>query len=318
MEVTINQSAEKTFKKYIPIVTGICCLASLVLFIGIHLHGIPLDSDAYRKWGAPSVTNIFEGDYWGLITSNFLHVEIWHIAFNLYWFWKFGKKIELETNRTFYVFLILSSALVSSLAQLAFSGETGIGLSGIGYAFFGFLFVKSKTSKEYENFLEKRTINLFLFWLVLCVILTRIGAWQVGNSAHIGGLLWGALIAYLPKFERYLRWAIGSIYIAGLTILVFHSPFSTAYLSYQAYELHKDQKFDAAVQAYQQILKQDPGNEFAKKNLKGIQVYLLEQKAYQLDSAGRYNEARKVYSEILSIDRNNSWAKGNLDKLPSN
>jgi membrane associated rhomboid family serine protease len=317
MEETINQTTDKTFKRYIPSVTAICCLASIVLFIGINVQGKFDTWDVYRKWGAPSATDIFEGDYWGLITSNFLHVEIWHIAFNLYWLWLFGKKIEFETNKAFYVLLILSSALVSSLAQLAFSDTTGIGLSGIGYALFGFLFVKSKTAEEYKNYLNKRTINLFLFWLALCIILTKTGAWTVGNAAHIGGLLWGALVAYTSKFDKYIQWATGLIYVAVLTILIFRSPFSTSYLSYQAYELHKEQKVDAAIEAYKKILKRDPDNEFAKENLKQLEVHQLEEKALELHTNQKYKEARQFYNQILSIDKDNAWAKENLSRLPS-
>jgi membrane associated rhomboid family serine protease len=316
MEEISSQPTDNTFKKYIPIVTAICCLISIALFIGINLEGKADSWEVYRKWGAPSVADIFSGDYWGLITSNFLHVEIWHIAFNLYWLWIFGKKIEFETNKVFYVFLILSAALMSSLAQLAFSDSTGIGLSGIGYTLFGYLFVKSKTCQEYKNYLHKKTINLFLFWLVLCVVLTKTGAWTVGNAAHIGGLLWGALLAYLSKHEKYLQWSAGSIYIALLIILILHGPFSTAYLSYKAYEFHKNQKLDEAIEVYKKILKRDPNNEFAKDNLKQLQLNQLEQKAFDLHSKQKYSEARPLYNQILTIDKDNQWAKENLSKLP--
>lgn len=317
MEETLNKTTDNSFKKYIPIVTAICCLTSLVLFIGINLEG-ELDTwDVYKKWGAPSVTDIFNGDYWGLITSNFLHVEIWHIAFNLYWLWIFGKKIEFEANKTLYVFFILSSALVSSLAQLAFSDTTGIGLSGVGYALFGFLYVKSKTTEEYNNYLDKRTINLFLFWLVLCVVLTKTGVWTVGNAAHIGGLMWGVLIAYISKYDKLVQWSAGIIYIALLTIWIMRSPFSTSYLSHQAYELHKNQKVDEAIEVYQKILRRDRDSEFAKENLKQLELHQLEVKALELHTKQKYSEARQLYNQILSIDKDNQWAKENLSRLPS-
>lgn len=317
MEETLNKTTDNTFQKYIPIVTAICCLTSLVLFIGINLEG-ELDTwDVYKKWGAPSVTDIFNGDYWGLITSNFLHVEIWHIAFNLYWLWIFGKKIEFELNKTLYIFFILSAALVSSLVQLAFSDTTGIGLSGVGYALFGFIYVKSKTAEAYKNYLDKRTINLFLFWLVLCVILTKTGAWTVGNAAHIGGLFWGVLIAYISKYDKYVQLSAGIIYIALLTILIMRGPFSTAYLSHQAYELHKNEKVDEAIEVYKKILRRDPGSEFAKENLKQLELHQLEVKALELHTKQKYSEARQLYNQILSIDKDNQWAKENLSRLPS-
>lgn len=304
-----SPTADNTFRKYVPIVTAICCLTSIALFIGINLEG-KLDTwDAYKKWGAPSGNDIFNGDYWGLITNNFVHVEIWHIAFNLYWLWVFGKKIEFETYKVFYSIFILSAALVSSLAQLAFADTTGIGLSGIGYALFGFLFVKGKTTEEYKSFPDRKTINLFLFWLVLCVVLTKTGAWKVGNAAHIGGLLWGALIAYSSKYKKYVQWVAGFIYILLLSLLIFKGPFSTSYLSYSAYELHKNQKFDEAIVMYKKILKRDPDSEFAKANLKQLEVYQLEVKVMELQAKEKYGEARQTCNQILNIDKDNQWAK---------
>jgi len=317
MEEILSQTNNNSFKKYIPIVTAICCVASIALFLGINLQGKPDTLDIYTNWGAPSAIEIFNGAYWGLITSNFLHIEIWHIAFNLYWLWIFGKKIEFETNKVFYVFLILSSALVSSIAQLVFSDSTGIGISGIGYALFGFLYVKSKTAEEYKNYLEKKTVNLFLFWLVLCVLLTKTGIWMVGNAAHIGGLLWGGLLAYLSRYARYIQWSAGFSYIALLVLLVFYSPFSTAYLSYQAYELHNNQKLDEAMEVYKKILKRDPNSEFAKENVKQLELGQLEKKAFDLHTKQKYNEARELYNQILSIDKENQWAKENLSILPN-
>jgi membrane associated rhomboid family serine protease len=317
IEETLNETTDTSFRKYFPIVTSICCLVSIALFIGINLE-VKLDNwDAYKRWGAPSTFDIFAGDYWGLITSNFLHVQVWHIAFNLYWLWIFGKKIEFENNKVFFVFFILSAALVSSLSQLAFSDSTGIGLSGIVYAFFGFLYVKSKTAEEYKNYFDKKTTNLFFLWLVLCVILTKTGAWRVGNAAHIGGLLWGVLISYSSKYAKYVRWVTGSFYIGFLGILLFFSPFSTSYLSYRAYQLHKNQKVNEAIEVYKKILTRDPGNEFAKANLRQLKVHQLEEKAVDLHTKQKYSEARQIYMQILSIDRDNEWAKENLRRLPS-
>jgi membrane associated rhomboid family serine protease len=316
MEETVSQISDNTFKKYFPTVTVICCLASIILFVGINFEG-DLDNWAvYKKWGGPSMTDIFSGDYWGLITSNFLHVEIWHIAFNLYWLWKFGKKIEFETNKLFYALLIFSSGLVSSLAQLAFSETTGIGLSGIGYALFGYLYVQSKTTIEYKNYLEKSTIKLFIFWLVLCVVLTMTGAWAVGNAAHIGGLLWGVMLAFLCRYTRYVQWVAGFSFVILLVILIFYNPFSTSYLSFQAYDLHKKQRVNEAIEVYKKILKRDPENQFAKVNLKQLDLQQLQEKALDLHKKQKYGEARKLYNQILSLDKDNQWAKENLYILP--
>lgn len=312
-----NQSTDNSFKRYIPVLTSIICVLTVVLFVGINLEGNLDNWEVYKKWGAPSSTDIFNGSYWGLITSNFLHTEIWHLGFNLYWFWVFGKKIEFESTKGLYFFLILSSALVSSTAQLSFSDNTGIGLSGIGYSFFGFIYLKSKTTEVYKNYIDKKTINLFMFWLVLCIVLTQTKAWTVGNAAHIGGLLWGMTIAYISRFQIAKQVIISIVVLGLLTSMIFWTPFSTSYLSNKAYNLHKEQKIDEAISAYKKILDRDANNEFALENLKQLEIHKLSEKAIKFHTEQKYKEAREIYNEILLIDKEYEWAKENLKLLPN-
>lgn len=311
-QTTINDS----YKKFVPVITYICCLVSVILFIGINLEEQLDDWTIYAKWGAPSSTDIFNGSYWGLISSNFLHVEIWHIAFNLYWLWIFGKKIEFESNKGFYVLLILSSAFVSSITQLSFTDSTGIGLSGIGYSLFGYILIKGKSDDAYKAYLDKKTIRLFLIWLVLCIVLTQFKLWEIGNAAHVGGIIWGMLIAFITRFASYKQWLIGVAVILVLTSSLFWNPFSTAWLSHQAYELHKNQKADEAMEVYKKIISRDPDNVFAKANLKQLEIHKLAEKAFEFHKNKKYREARQIYNQLLKFDSTDQWAKDNLNMLP--
>lgn len=309
-------TTDVSFKKYFPILTVICGLISIILFVGINMEGKLDNWEIYKKWGSPSSTDIFNGSYWGLITSNFLHTELWHIGFNLYWLWIFGKKIEYESKKTFYGLLILSSALVSSLSELSFADTTGIGLSGVDYSLFGFIFVKSRTTEVYRNYLDNKTIRLFIFWLFLCIVLTRTRTWNVGNAAHIGGLLWGMMLAYISKFDSYKQWIAGLLLFSVLASSIFWNPFSTSWLCHQAFELHKNQKVDEAIIVYKKILSRDPQNEFAKANLKQLEIHKLQEKAVEFHTIQKYKEARQVYNQILSLDPDEQWAKDNLKLLP--
>lgn len=306
------QPKEDIFRRYVPLVTVFFSLVSIVLFVGINLEG-KLDSwMSYRKWGSPQAMEILSGDVWGMVTSSFLHVEIWHIAMNLYWFILFGKKIEFESGRAFCTILILSSAWISSCSQMSFSEANGIGLSGIVYAQFGFLLIKDKVAENYKYFMDRRTVNLFMFWLVFCVFLTRANIWNIGNAAHIGGLLWGLALGFISRFNKGVQWALSVLYLSFSTSLIFWSPFSTIYLEKLAYDLHMEQRIPEAVIAYRKILDRNPENEFAKMNLKQFEIHELMKQAYDLHAAQRYFEARVAYEKILKIDKDNAWAKENL------
>lgn len=315
-EFSNSLSPKVSYNAYKPPITILIFAISITLFVGINLEANLEDLYVYTKWGSPSSIEIFGGSYWGLITSNFLHTDLWHIGFNLYWTWIFGKKIEYETTKTQYIFLIISAALISSFAQLGFSDSTGIGLSGIGYAFFGFLLVKGKTNTDYEGFLEKRIIHLFLIWLLLCVFLTQLELWNIGNAAHIAGLIWGASIGYISRFNQIVKWALGSILFVIIASSVLWNPFATSLLSYQAYQLHENQQIDEAIVKYEEILVRDTDNEFAKINLAQLEKAILYEKAYKHHSESEYTQARAVYNEILALDGNDQWAKENLSRLP--
>ncbi len=307
---------KESYQKFMPVLTIIMGLVSIGLFIGINLESEVYDWDVYKKWGAPSSLDLFDGSYWGLVTANFLHTEIWHIALNLYWIWVFGKKIEFESNKISYAFLVLTAALVSSLAQLGFSGITGIGLSGIGYAFFGYLLIKNRTSDAYKGFLEKRTINLFLIWLVVCIFLTELDILPIGNAAHIGGLIWGMFLAFISKFAPFKQWIFGSALFLTIATSFLWNPLATTWLSHQAFILHENKQYDEAILLYEKILRRDSDNEFARTNLDQLRKNELYEKAYQYHSKHQFDQAREAYNEILKIDPNDAWAKENLNMLP--
>ncbi|MCB9263201.1 MAG: rhomboid family intramembrane serine protease [Flavobacteriales bacterium] len=316
-EFNFSKSGRTSFEKFVPPITVFTILVSIGLFIGINLETGSITPEIYKRWGSPSPYDIFNGSYWGLITSNFLHTEIWHLAFNLYWIWFLGKKIEFETGTLYFVLLTITSALVSSFSMLGFSSTTGIGLSGIGYAFFGFIFIQSKKSQKFNGYIDERTNRLFFVWLIVCVILTKTKILAIGNAAHFGGLTWGIVLGFSTQFSKLKQWIF-----AGLTFLVIGtsflwSPFSISWLSNQAFKLHKSQKIDEAIIVYEKILKRDLDNEFAKNNLAQLEKAKLHERAYKYHINLEYEKAREIYNEILKLDSTDTWAKENLERLPN-
>jgi GlpG protein len=309
-------NAAPAYTDYKPVVTIVCSLACLVLFAGINITG-PNTQEAYTRWGAPSFAEVFSDSYWGLITNNFLHVQWWHILFNLSWFWPFGKKIEHHNHKLFYAFLLASAAIVTSTAQLIFSGATGIGLSGIVYAMFGFLLVRGRYDDAYRAFLSRNTTILFLVWLFACIALTRLGILTVGNAGHFGGMLWGIFLGFLSGFKPKVWLPSGLVVVALMIAFTFFSKYSLAGLSFEAYQYHKDQQIDKAIAAYQKILDRDPTTEFGKQNLQQLKIYKLSIAESESEAQNRFDDARQRCNEILQLDKDNEWAKSALGRLPA-
>lgn len=284
------------------LVTSICILVSMLLFI-------------CSSWLPSPFQALARGRTWVLITSNFVHTEPLHLLFNLYWFWLFGGLIEQRQGRGFYLIMLFSAAMVSSISQLAFSGSNGIGLSGIVYCFFGFMWMRRAQEEIYRQYLSTKIIGLFLVWLVACVFLTRAGILNVGNAAHTGGLLWGMLLAGLLRLKPGLRWVVGSLAFCLPYLLWLYSPTALSRQYLQAYRLHGEGRLPEAKQIYERILSRDTGDEFARGNLRAINIYELEQQAYALYLAQDYEAALPLYHQILKLDPGNTSATENLKSL---
>lgn len=153
---------------------------------------LPVD---LNYWMYPDAFMIWRGAWWGLITSALVHLEALHLCFNVYWLWYLGSRLEFVLGRHYYALLMIISALVTSSIQLAASGETGIGISGVVYTLFGFTLVARIRYPRLAEAVTPPVIFSMLVCLGVSVVLAYAGKWNVGNAAHISGTLLGAAIA---------------------------------------------------------------------------------------------------------------------------
>jgi GlpG protein len=151
------------------------------------------------KWSGFDVTPLIataalrHGQPWRLITDILPHGDVLHLAFNLYWMWVFGAVIEEAFGHLKTAALLLLFAIGASALQYGFL-SSGIGLSGVGYGFFGLLWMLSKYDRDFHDAIDPRTVQVFLFWFVFCIITTVTNILPVANLAHAGGLILGLLV----------------------------------------------------------------------------------------------------------------------------
>lgn len=185
------------------IVNAVVYLA-MILLRGSRISGI-------WEYLSLSPADVFErGMVWQLLTYAFLHGDFFHIFFNMYILYMFGREVEATWGRTRFLAFYLGAAAFSGLCFCAVHYALGeiipaIGASG---AIMGVTMV-------YALWWPNRLL-LFMFFIpmrmrtfaILVVIIETFAFLQgqrgVANMAHLGGLLFGFLIVKLAPVFREL------------------------------------------------------------------------------------------------------------------
>jgi len=174
----------------------------------------------FLKWAlyGPAVA---DGDWWRLITSTFLHANLLHIAFNMYFLWYLGSAVETALGRGRFLAIYLVSGLAGSAGALVADPHTvTVGASG---AIFGILGAALVLERQGSYVLGGQALGLLLSLVVINVAYAFFNS-NISYGGHIGGFIGGVLCTLvLSKFGRgnaaYSRmglWGIAGVLAVGL------------------------------------------------------------------------------------------------------
>jgi len=206
--------------------------ANVLVYVITAAQGAGLNSPGgslFVKWAlyGPAVAN---GDWWRLITCAFLHANLLHIAFNMYFLWFVGGAVEQALGRGRFLLIYLVSGLAGSAGALvANPTQVTVGASG---AIFGILGAALILERQRNFVLGGQALGLIVINLVLSFAFAHIS-----YGGHIGGLIGGALCTLvLSRFGRghaaYSRiglWGIAGVLGVGLLSI------AVAYLKVRGY-----------------------------------------------------------------------------------
>ncbi|MCA9120873.1 MAG: rhomboid family intramembrane serine protease [Planctomycetaceae bacterium] len=158
-------------------------------------------ADSYAKANpddpARAFVDIRKGEVWRLITPIFMHGGIWHLVMNIYWVYYLGSQIEHFEGTWKLGLLVITAAVLSNTVQAISQGPNFLGISGVGVAFFGYVWIKTKYDPSSRMFISNVTIVIFIAYLFYCLFQEGIA-----NEAHFAGLGVGVIMAYLPLLLR--------------------------------------------------------------------------------------------------------------------
>jgi len=139
------------------------------------------------RWN-PVYPELRKGEIWRVITPILLHGSAFHLFFNMWWLFSFGSMIEARKGTGTLATLIIVSAAISNGLQAKYSGPFFLGISGVNYALFGYLWMKGMFHRGSGMGVEQSTVFILMAWFFLCLTPAIPG---VANWCHGGGLVIG-------------------------------------------------------------------------------------------------------------------------------
>ncbi len=217
--------AEDIFKMEKPIVTLIIIAINLILFLMMYLFGNgSRNVETLINFGASFPKYILAGDYYRLITSSFLHIDIFHLAFNNYALYIIGPQLESFYGKTKFIVIYLFSAITSSLLSMLFFDGVSAGASG---SIFGLLGALLYFGYHYRVYLGS-VIRSQIIPLILINLLIGFSLPGINNAAHIGGLIGGVLISMAlgvkyksTTSDKVNGWVMTAMFTVFLVYLAF-------------------------------------------------------------------------------------------------
>lgn len=161
--------------------------------------------------GANTISDtILRQQYWRLITSAFLHLNLLHLAMNMYVLWDFNRSVEKFYGSAKFVCIYLMAAAGASITSLLFidPANISVGASGAVFGCFGALVAFLWTHRPHfpKSFIRlyKKIFFVFFVYSIACAYVFK----DMDTAAHAGGFLvglWTAL-CIMPIAPGVLGW----------------------------------------------------------------------------------------------------------------
>jgi membrane associated rhomboid family serine protease len=203
-------SAAPTATYVLIVINVVAFLAELVS--GVSLLGNSFGGSKVILHGALFGPKVADGEYWRLVTSGFLHFNLWHIAFNMYALYILGNLLEPAIGSMRFALIYLVALFAGSFGALIVTPDSlTVGASAAVFGLFGAAIVELRSRG-----VDVMSTGLPL-WLGINLVFTfTFNGISVGG--HIGGLVGGTLagiaIGELDKRRNLPRMAGPAVAVA--------------------------------------------------------------------------------------------------------
>lgn len=205
---------EKFMHQFSPMTYLLICI-NLIVFL-FNLSAIQFaDSYRFTQMLALNHYNVIEGDFYRLLSSSFLHSTVDHFMFNIFALYILGKFTESIFGSWRLLIAYVVTGITSSLFSIMFITE-GISLGASG-AIYGLLAILIVHLLVHGRISTKLLFQIVVIFIVVSVLTQFIS--NVNHYAHIGGLIFGALIGVLYH-PRKFKWRWHAAALAAFILLI--------------------------------------------------------------------------------------------------
>jgi membrane associated rhomboid family serine protease len=184
---TIRSTANRGYE-----VTKVLIAINVIVFLAEGSGAYTLTGSTGSSWllnhgflFAPLIR--YSHDYWRLVTSGFLHLDILHVASNMYVLYWVGRLLEPAIGRPRFIAIYLTGLLAGTLGVFIVSPlSQTVGASGAIFGLMGAAFTEA-----HRRGVDQVRNQLVILIVVNLVITLSVPGISIG--AHIGGLVGGGL-----------------------------------------------------------------------------------------------------------------------------
>ncbi|HEY8021621.1 MAG TPA: rhomboid family intramembrane serine protease [Thermoanaerobaculia bacterium] len=163
------------------------------------------DVQVSMRLGANQAAAVWQGQWWRLLASMFLHDGILHLAFNGWALYQLGSLFEIWLGSSRLLATYFASGIAGSLASVLWNTYGGgelnrpsVGASGAIFGLLGALIAFLLRRRSRLTPLAKSLLGQLLFWAGINLVL-GITFPLIDNAAHMGGLVAGLAAGLLLR-----------------------------------------------------------------------------------------------------------------------
>ena len=169
-----------------------------------------IPDDDVEKYLSLSVDGLKRGFVWQLITFQFLHGGVLHLAFNLLTLWSLGRAVETRLGVSKYLSLYFLAGIIGGLFQVALGflvpAIHGGFLFGASAGVCGVLAVFCRLEPDLPIiplFIKAKYALLVFIGIAVVFTILPVGP-NISHAAHLGGLLVGVLWVRMGWHQEFV------------------------------------------------------------------------------------------------------------------